>query len=278
MVHCQYILNPSSKEYDMDLRLLYCGKESCAPNYTWVPNLKDRFLIHFIFSGKGTFHVNGITYNLGINQGFLICPSDMAYYTADGENPWTYAWVEFNGDFADKYLKQIGLSQDQPVFSCKKETLIHKAFENIFDACKLKRNTDLLIQSSLYYLLAMIDESSYSDYPPENASQPKDYYIQQAMLFIEKNHSRDLSISEIADFLSLNRNYMTKIFKEAVGLTPKAYLINYRMRKAASLMNNSFLTIGEISNLVGYSDPLLFSRMFKKIIGLSPRAYRNRVL
>ncbi|ADL53321.1 AraC family transcriptional regulator [Clostridium cellulovorans] len=278
MMHCQYILNTSSKEHELDLNLFYCGKESCSPNYTWVPNLKDRFLIHFIHSGKGTFYVNGTTYSLGPNEGFLIYPKDMAHYTADGESPWTYSWIEFNGKLAEEYLNQIGLCEDHRIFFSKEETLLQNAFQQLFDACKLNRNHDLLILSCLYHLLAMIDEPSYSNCPPENPLHPKDFYIQQALLFIDKNYTRDLSITEIAEYLKLNRNYMTKIFKEAVGVTPKTYLINYRIRKAAALMNNSYLTISEISTMVGYSDPLLFSRMFKKVIGLSPRAYRNRLL
>lgn len=278
MWHCQYILDTSAEESILDLKLYYCGKETCKPNHTWMPNLKNRFLIHYIYSGKGTFEINGCTYHLESGQGFLISPGDIATYKADDKSPWTYAWVEFDGRLSKKYLEQVGLSSKQPVFSCKKEDLIQTSFSRIFDACKMNRSNNLLVLSSLYHFLAMINEASHPDTYLQNGSKPKDFYIQQALVFIEKNHSRNLCISEMAEYLSLNRNYMSKLFKESVGLTPQSYLINYRMEKAKELMKNSFLTIGEISALVGYNDQLMFSRMFKKIFGMSPKNYRNLTL
>ncbi|ADL52280.1 AraC family transcriptional regulator [Clostridium cellulovorans] len=277
MWHCQYIIDTSAEASNLDLMLYYCGKETCIPNHTWMPNLKERFLIHYIFSGKGSFEINGYTYNLESGQGFLISPGDIATYKADDKDPWTYAWVEFNGRLSEKFLHQIGLSSKTPVFSCKKKDLLEASFQYIFDACKKSRNNNLLILSSLYHFLAMIHEASAPEQTEKNTEKLKDYYIHQAMIFIEKNYYRNLCISEMAKYLSLNRNYMSTLFKESVGITPQAYLINYRMDKAKELMKNSSLTIGEISSLVGYNDPLMFSRMFKKLFGIPPKNYRNSI-
>jgi YesN/AraC family two-component response regulator len=68
---------------------------------------------------------------------------------------------------------------------------------------------------------------------------------------------------------------MGAIFKEYFNTSPQNYLINFRINKACNLMKNPNLSIGEISRSVGYDDPFLFSKMFKKIKGIPPRIYRK---
>ncbi|MCX7711080.1 MAG: AraC family transcriptional regulator [Clostridia bacterium] len=276
MLNYQYKFESLSSESNLDLKLYYCGTEACAPNHCWGPGLKDHYKIHYIYSGKGTFETNGQTYHLESGQGFLIYPNSLATYKADDKNPWTYSWVAFNGRYAEMYLNQTGLSQEHPVFFCDNDDLLKDCFNQIFDACKTQQTNDLRLISSLYLFLALIKEGSGLDSSRQKTVKPRDFYIQRALEFIQTNYSRSLCIHEMAEHLSLNRNYMTKIFKEAVGMTPQTYLINYRMDKACELMKDSYLTIGEISNSVGYSDQLLFSRMFKKFLGISPRNYRNQ--
>lgn len=68
----------------------------------------------------------------------------------------------------------------------------------------------------------------------------------------------------------------TYFFKEALGKSPQEFLMSYRMIKAAELLKLTRLSIRDISNAVGYTNQLHFSRAFKKIYGLSPREWRNQ--
>lgn len=79
----------------------------------------------------------------------------------------------------------------------------------------------------------------------------------------------------MAEVCGINRSYFGKVFKEALGKTPQEFLINYRMAKAAELLKLTKLSIGDISNAVGYENQLHFSRAFKSIYGKSPRDWRN---
>jgi len=104
----------------------------------------------------------------------------------------------------------------------------------------------------------------------------RDFYIREALAFIELNFQNDISVENIADHCGLNRSYFGKIFKGAVGQTPQEFLLNYRMTKAAELLKLSRLSIGDISKAVGYDNQLHFSRAFKNVFGVSPRAWRNQ--
>ena len=75
--------------------------------------------------------------------------------------------------------------------------------------------------------------------------------------------------------MGVNRSYLASSFKKATGYSPKEYLLSLRMERAKSLLEISDMTINGISNAIGYSDQLAFSRMFKKYTGISPTVYRD---
>ena len=104
----------------------------------------------------------------------------------------------------------------------------------------------------------------------------RDFYIHEAIVFIEQNFQNDISVEDIADNCGLNRSYFGKIFKNVVGRTPQDFLLNYRMTKAAELLKLTQLSIGDISKTVGYDNQLHFSRAFKNIYQVSPRMWRNQ--
>ena len=76
---------------------------------------------------------------------------------------------------------------------------------------------------------------------------------------MEQNFQNDISVEDIAATCGLNRSYFGKIFKEALGKTPQEFLLNYRMIKASELLKLTGLSIGDISNAVGYATLLQFS-------------------
>jgi AraC-like DNA-binding protein len=82
-------------------------------------------------------------------------------------------------------------------------------------------------------------------------------------------------IETIAQTLGLNRKYLSKMFKQEMGITPQQYLIQFRMNRACELLQNPILTVGEVASSVGYADQLLFSKIFKRTMAVSPREYRQ---
>jgi AraC-like DNA-binding protein len=117
---------------------------------------------------------------------------------------------------------------------------------------------------------------SASGVPIKKGSKLQDFYIHEALNYIEHNFQNNISVEEIADVCGLNRTYFGRIFKKAIGKTPQEFLLNYRMVKATELLQLTRLSVGDISNAVGYSNQLHFSRAFKNIYGISPREWRNQ--
>lgn len=257
-----------------DLIVYQCGMEKCNPSHSFGPAVRDHFLIHFIMEGQGTFYIDGKSYRLGKNEGFLICPDIVTYYEADRDDPWVYSWVGFRGLKAETYLEMANLNRENPVFKCQEGSLLQNTLENMRKARSLKYGRELRLQGLLgIFLSELIELAEKNDIHGANQIE---MYIKKVIQYIETNYSRDITIDDISRHIGLNRNYFSSLFKEKMKLPPQQYLISYRINKACELMSNTGLSISDISRSVGYNDPLGFSKIFKKFKGCSPRDYRDR--
>ncbi|BDC00840.1 AraC family transcriptional regulator [Clostridium perfringens] len=259
----------------LDLYLGYCGMEKCLPSHSYGPAVRNNYLIHYIIDGEGTYYVNGQSYRLRKNQGFLICPNTLTYYKASKDNPWTYMWISFNGIKAKKYLHYSNLNENNLIFEYTEDDSLEVYINRMLELNKMSYSNELEIQGLLYLFLSKLaitkDERSL-----KKNNNMSDFYVEKAVEFIQHNYlNPSLKVTDVANFIGLNRSYLTHIFKKSLELSPKEFLLNYRINEAFSLLQNTNLSIGTISKSVGYTDQLAFSKVFKKIKGISPKAYRD---
>jgi AraC-like DNA-binding protein len=201
----------------------------------------------------------------------------LSFYQADMDEPWEYCWVGFHGRYAKSYLKEINLDASNPIFTCTLENSPEKAIFKMIEAQNRPVGRDFILTGLLYQFLAeLVRTVDYPHYNSENQNT-KQIYVQKAIDYIRKNYSRKITIEQIADFIGIDRKYMSALFQEILHTSPQEFLLNFRMDKACVLLCQNLLSIQDIAHSVGYEDPLLFSKMFKKRKGLSPTQYRNRL-
>ncbi|TGY46110.1 AraC family transcriptional regulator [Clostridium perfringens] len=259
----------------LDLYLGYCGMEKCLPSHSYGPAVRNNYLIHYIIDGEGTYYVNGQSYRLRKNQGFLICPNTLTYYKASKDNPWTYMWISFNGIKAKKYLHYSNLNENNLIFEYTEDDSLEVYINRMLELNKMSYSNELEIQGLLYLFLSKLAITKYERSLKKNNNM-SDFYVEKAVEFIQHNYlNPSLKVTDVANFIGLNRSYLTHIFKKSLELSPKEFLLNYRINEASSLLKNTNLSIGTISKSVGYTDQLAFSKVFKKIKGISPKAYRD---
>jgi two-component system response regulator YesN len=102
--------------------------------------------------------------------------------------------------------------------------------------------------------------------------------IEAAMEYIQANYAKDLSMTMVANHISLNYSYFSYLFKEQTGLSFVDYLKRLRIEKAKELLQNSDDKIYEVAEKVGYRNPKHFGRVFREITGITPVEYRNKAL
>lgn len=258
-----------------DLVYYYHGKQHCHPGYYWGPGVKDHYKILFIHEGKGTYHINGSTYALKQGQGFMVFPDTICYMKADEDDPWVYSWIAFQGSCVDRLLDQVQLSKLMPHFQYTPSEWFDPWLEQLSVADKHEQNSGLFVHSLLFRLIAEWIDLLTAPAQATHILKAKDMYVKKAIDYIKMNYYSKISITELASLIGIDRIYLSSLFKEAVNQSPQMYLLQYRMDKACELMNNTLLSVSDISHSVGYNDPLLFSKMFKKVKGASPSQYRR---
>lgn len=275
-----YLFSIFPNEKFIDLVLYQYGWEQCTPSHTFGPAARTHYLFHYVISGTGILRAddkNGVTqtYHIKSGEGFLIFPNQVCTYSADKQLPWEYVWIEFDGLRVKESLQIAGLSLNAPVYhSHSKELRLKMKEEMLYIVHHSNESPFHLLGHSFLFLDYLV--RSVAPLHMSQTGKIKDFYIHEAINFIEQNFQNDISVEDIAAVCGLNRSYFGTIFRKELGQTPQDFLINYRMVKAAELLKLTSLSIQDISNAVGYTNPLHFSRAFKNVYGLSPRAWRNQ--
>jgi len=258
----------------VDIYLSTCGIQNCTSGHFFGPGMRKEYILHFICEGKGIYTVNGTTYELFKGDVFLICPETEVYYKADANTPWSYVWVGFQGIKASTYLRYAGLDKEKLTGHFENTTVILSYVHQMILARTLTWSNELKRDASLLQVLAALIDNNQSVVKKSHYDYPHLIYIEQAKDYIATYYDTDIRISNLADYIGINRSYLTQIFKKSLGLSPQEYVINYRIVQACALLENPDIKISVIASKVGYDNPLTFSRIFKRYKGISPSEYR----
>lgn len=257
------------------IRLDYCGMERCTPGYAFGPYTRENYVLHFILKGKGTLQVKGKLYRIGKDQAFLLRPGVETVYQADQEDPWTYAWIGFHGYQCADIIERMGFTPQEDVIDVENAEALAGYISRMLDRSELTFADHLRRSAFLELLIA--DIVAYADVPEKEEHLSEEAYVEMAVKEITANFEHPLRISGIANKIGINRSYLSILFKKRMGVSPQQYLIDFRLEKAAGLILETDMAIRAIASVVGYADPLTFSKAFKQKYGCSPSLYRQNL-
>ncbi len=261
---------------NLDLYLTTCGIQNCFSGHFFGPGERDCYILHFIGDGKGVFSTGGKEYVLERGDVFLISPKQQVYYRADEKNPWSYMWVGFQGIKAASYLELAGFSDGVVTGRCTDTPLIFSYVQQMIINRHLTQANELKREAALLQIFAMLIEQHKETLPKEaQYDYPYEIYARQAVDYIQKHCRENIKVQDIAAYIGIDRSYLANVFKQMTGASPQEYLQSYRMEQAKEMLKNSERKISEIAYEIGYSDPLSFSKMFKKYEKMSPMEYRS---
>ena len=265
------------KRQTNDLYLVHCGLQQCPPGYTYNHKVPNENHLHFVLGGAGVLEIDGNTYHLKTDDIFLIPKEHPIQYYADLEDPWEYMWITFDGEMADTYLNHAKISAQNPVIHSQIPNQRYlPMIQKILDTNQLTFANEIRRVGYLYEILSTLIEGQNSS--RNSRSNQYDYsidtYVDYALQFI-KLHYDHIKVQDIADYIGINRSYLTSIFKKQLHVSPQEYLLRYKLNIAAQLLSDTSRSIQDIATSVGYSNPLTFSKIFKQEYGVSPRHFRE---
>jgi len=99
--------------------------------------------------------------------------------------------------------------------------------------------------------------------------------VKQAIAYLHQNYTRSVSRWEIADAVGVSEDYLSRVFNRELNISPWDYLNRYRVLQSKNLLSQTTDTVGVIARQVGFKDQAYFSRVFHKVTGMSPQAFRE---
>lgn len=190
-------------------------------------------------------------------------------YTFTTEGDATTYYLHFTGAAVDEAMRFISPASP-PVYTITERTVFECLFRQILRVHLVKSDNFILEENAL--LMQIISILAQSSNPSKPAIR-KD--ILHAMEHMKSHLSEDFSVEQYAASVNLSSSRFSHLFTKTVGISPHQYLTRLRLEWAKTYLRDSTMSIAEISDTVGFSDPLYFSRLFSKTYGLSPKAYRD---
>ena len=243
---------------------------------TWRPKGRLDYQLLYIVSGKGHFYFHGEDRVVYAGRMVLIQPRQEQRYEYFGEDKPEVYWVHFTGSDVKNILHSYNIPMDDPIFySGASSTYSYLFKEMIHELQNCKTGYEDLLTMYLRQIFLLVQRTRQEERPTVST------YIQEEMEFARRyfneHYNEPISIQEYAESRNMSVCYFQRNFKQIVKHTPMQYLLTIRVNNAASLLETTDYSMAEIAAIVGYEDPLYFSRLFRKIKGVSPRDYRNLV-
>lgn len=244
------------------------------PTY-WQKGRRD-YQILYVANGKTHFWFDGKEEIVSAGHMVLYKPEEIqkyVYYLED--NPEVF-WIHFTGSDVKNILAYHGISLDEHVFYCGVLPDYKALFRKIIRELQLCRyGYEDYIASLFNDILLLVDRQQHEQ---KKATGDVQEQIERAAAYFNENYNTKISIDDYAESLHISTNWFIHNFKQYAGMSPAQYILSLRMVNAQSLLERTTYNIKEISEIVGYENPLYFSRVFKKEIGKSPAQYRKEML
>ena len=143
----------------------------------------------------------------------------------------------------------------------------------------LKNNTSsttnqFLLESLLFSFFSILSQDI--DIVPSAVANEENMYIRRALEYIHNNYSNSIKVSDIANYVCIDRSYLYRLFRQRMDMSPQDYLVNYRITRAAELLSLTDLPVGGVALSCGYRDPLVFGKAFKLKRGITPAQFRKK--
>ncbi len=254
------------------LSIIECGLQLCHSGHSSGRLVYPDYSAHFILEGKGVYYVNGKSYELCRGQGFMITPDIPNVYTADECEPWKYIYATFKGPDAKSLVSSCGLDDDNVIFEFPTDDETVNQLKMMHHAGK--DNSAKGYDALGYFLLVMSNIiREYNKSKPQQLSPT--HYIRLALSYIDDHLSYNISVSDIAAYIGIDRTHLYRLFTEQIGVSPSKYLTEERLKRAVSLMKHEQLSINEIAISAGFYDLSHFSKVFAEKYGTTPGRYRK---
>ena len=254
-----------------------CGTYRLSSKYklpTWWRNGRIDWQLLYVASGKAHFYIGGQDVIVTSGNMVLYQPKQEMHYEYFGKDKPEVYWVHFTGSDVRNILKKYEVPLDNNVFySGNSPTYGYLFKEMILELQTCRVGFEELLSMYLQQIFVLIQRSRMDKRPVVSSHIQEE--MGMARRYFQEHYNEDINIEEYALSRNMSVSYFLKKFKEVTTKSPMQYILGIRINNAVSLLESTDYNVTEISTIIGYDNPLYFSRIFKKQKGVSPSDYRK---
>ncbi len=235
-------------------------------NYHITRKISSVNVIEYVLDGEGYVWVDGRKHHVIKDTIYLLYKGEPHKYYSDANSPFTKIFLNITGDFFEEIVRFYEISGKHFFEGGNLKPKFEKILE-IIDDNMPDNEKQAALQGVLLEIMVLLKGSLSNANYSEEAAILKEY--------IEGNIKSIVSTEKLAQIIFRSKDYCLKLFNKEFGMTPYAYQIENKMKTAKNLLANTTMTVGEISEALGYSDAHYFSNLFFKKCGIRPIVFRK---
>ncbi len=244
---------------------------------TYRPRGRVDFQIIYIASGRAYFHFDSPENETVVTAGNIVLfrPKELQKYEYYGIDKTEVYWIHFTGRDVKNILRKYGFSDDKRVLTVGTSLEYERIFKKVI--LELQRCQDDY-EEMMTLLLRQLLISFRRELKKEHVFKNEylDREMEEAAAYFNENYNRNISIEEYAACRGMSVSWFIRNFKKYTGTTPMQFVTSIRITNAQMLLETTNYAVNEISRIVGYDNPLYFSRLFRKQKGCSPSQCRKK--
>lgn len=264
--------------HNVTLTIHGCGRRTLSAPGAAAYRFEGTLMLAYLAQGSGVLSSANKEFLVAEGQGFLVPPKLDYTFRADEDETCVLYWVEFFGSYVEKYLMRARLMADTPIFSYERDDAVRRHFIQLVEVSKLTYNRYCKMIAELYLILSHLidDVQEKSDMPRIDFGTQE--YVWQALRYIESNYMNPIRIEDLATHVGLSRKYFYHVFQRYLHMSPQAYIIRHRMTIACEILHSGRVLVEDVARAVGYTDTFHFTKMFKKVVGVTPGVYAKSTM
>ncbi|MCO6449490.1 MAG: AraC family transcriptional regulator [Caldilineales bacterium] len=233
----------------------------------------DENIVIYCLDGRGWYEAAGQRWQVGRGQALFVQQDVPHAYGSDSSDPWSIQWAHFRGAQASEYLQLLGIRPDKPIATIGIHTSITFLFQEALEMMRSGYSVHHLVKTAAVVQQILSQIALLDAYTPPPGSTALN--VEAVINFMLANIHRRCSLDDFAAEAMLSRSYFSRQFREKTGYAPVDYFIRLKVQRACELLETTLMPVGEVALTLGYDDQYYFSRIFKKIVGAHPTAYRR---
>lgn len=232
----------------------------------------DDHLLLYCIDGAGSLATAAGHWRIGAGD-LVALPRGIGHrYRASARRPWTLYWVHFGGALGPAFWQALDHRPERPVVALGLSPKVIADFDLLLAARRSGYSRTVFVHAAqhLGQMIAYIAAMR----PRMAGGREGAFDVDRVRSLMHERINASLSLQELAERMGMSRYTLARKYKRATGNTPIQDFIHLKMERACQLLDFGRQDVQEVAWALGYDDPYYFSRLFRRVIGVSPSGYR----